>query len=174
MKITKVLKIGFFAVLTQSCNDAVNSEFSKFAELETPTKDYSIYLKDGQFEMLETKFVSYDQIITQDINSGKYNIEGNKIVMTDKIDNSKFVFEIVNDEEIKPLKTTNPKLIENFYAIKTFHDNKMPEVFGSRDSLGRKNSLWLYFNNKGKVINQRLYKNGKLLKDNYKSDIKIP
>ena len=171
---TKVLQIVFFAILTQSCTKPVISKFSKFSKLETPARDYSIYLKDGQFEMLETKFVSYDQIVTQDINSGKYKIEENKIVMTDKMDNSKFVFEIVNDEEIKPIKTSNPKLIENFYAIKTFHDNKMPKVIGSRDSLGRKNALWLYFNVKGKVVNQRLYKNGKLIKDNYKSDIKIP
>lgn len=125
---TKVLQIVFFAILTQSCTKPVISKFSKFSELQTPARDCSIYLKDGQFEMLETKFVSYDQIVTQDINSGKYKIEGNKIVMTDKMDNSKFVFEIVNYEEIKPIKTSNPKLIENFYAIKTFNDNKMPKV----------------------------------------------
>ncbi|PTT38932.1 hypothetical protein DBR28_07905, partial [Chryseobacterium sp. HMWF028] len=103
---------------------------------------------------------------------GKYEISGDELILKSNQE-KKYIFKIGKDAELIPEKMYSLKDLKGLYPIQILHNNKMPKEMGRLDSLGRKNALWLYFNEKGKVINQRLYKNGELMKDNYKSDIII-
>ncbi|WP_213280043.1 hypothetical protein [Chryseobacterium indologenes] len=147
-----------------------DKEYPKYVELESGGGEYSLYIKNGTFEFLKTKLISYDQILTAPFSEGKYEISGDELILrSDK--GKKYIFKIGNEAELIPEKMDSLKELKGLYPIQILHDNKMPKEMGRLDSLGRKNALWLYFNEKGKVINQRLYKNGELVKDNYKSDI---
>ncbi|MGV2450064.1 UNVERIFIED_CONTAM: hypothetical protein POZ17_09385 [Ralstonia mannitolilytica] len=169
MKIKTIsLSIIFFTII--SCKK--DKEYPKYVELESRNGSYSLFIKDGNFEFLKTEFVSYEHIVTAPFSEGKYKISGDELILnSDK--GKKYIFKIGNDSELIPAKMDSLKDLKGLYPVQILHNNKMPKEMGRLDSLGRKNALWLYFNEKGKVVNQRLYKNGELVKDHYKSDIVI-
>ncbi|WP_414844979.1 hypothetical protein [Chryseobacterium sp. IT-36CA2] len=169
MKI-KTISLSIIFISFISCKK--DKEYPKYVELESGNGTYSLYIKDGTFEFLKTEHVSYDQIVTATFSEGKYKISGDELIL-DSDKGKKYIFKIGNESELIPEKIDSLKDLKGLYPIQIFHSNKMPKEMGRLDSLGRKNALWLYFNEKGKIINQRLYKNGELVKDNYKSDIVI-
>ncbi|WP_431610300.1 hypothetical protein [Chryseobacterium sp. 'Rf worker isolate 10'] len=162
------LSIIFFVII--SCKK--DKEYPKYVELESGNGTYSLYVKDGTFEFLKTEHISYDQIVTAPFSEGKYKISGDELILKSN-QGKKYIFKIGNESELIPGKMDSLKDLKGLYPVQILHNNKMPREIGRLDSLGRKNALWLYFNEKGKVINQRLYKNGELVKDHYKSDIVI-
>lgn len=162
------LSIIFFVVI--SCKK--DKEYPKYVELESGNGTYSLYVKDGTFEFLKTEHISYDQIVTAPFSEGKYKISGDELILKSN-QGKKYIFKIGNESELIPEKMDSLKDLKGLYPVQILHNNKMPREIGRLDSLGRKNALWLYFNEKGKIINQRLYKNGELVKDHYKSDIVI-
>ncbi|WP_137904674.1 hypothetical protein [Chryseobacterium sp. 2VB] len=166
MKIKTIsLSIIFFTII--SCKK--DKEYPKYVELESGNGSYSLFIKDGNFEFLKTELVSYDHMVTAPFSEGKYKISGDELILnSDK--GKKYIFKIGNDSELIPEEVDS---LKGLYPVQILHNNKMPKEMGRLDSLGRKNALWLYFNEKGKVVNQRLYKNGELVKDHYKSDIII-
>jgi len=166
----KIKTISLLIILFTIISCKKDKEYPKYVELESGGGEYSLYIKNGTFEFLKTKLISYDQILTAPFSEGKYEISGDELILrSDK--GKKYIFKIGNEAELIPEKMDSLKELKGLYPIQILHDNKMPKEMGRLDSLGRKNALWLYFNEKGKVINQRLYKNGELVKDNYKSDI---
>lgn len=168
----KIKTISLFVLLFAVISCKKDKEYPKYAELQSGGGEYSLYIKNGNFEFLKTELISYDQISTAPFSEGKYEISGDEIILrSDK--GKKYTFKIGNEAELIPEKMDSLKDLKGLYPVQILHNNKMPKEMGRLDSLGRKNALWLYFNEKGKVINQRLYKNGELLKDNYKSDIII-
>jgi hypothetical protein len=169
MKI-KIISLSIVLVSIISCKK--DKEYPKYVELESGNGEYSLYIKNGTFEFLKTEQVSYDQIITAPFSDGKYEVSGDELILKSGKGNQ-YIFKIGNDSELIPKKMDSLKDLKGLFPVQILHNNKMPKEMGRLDSLGRKNALWLYFNEKGKVINQRLYKNGELLKDNYKSDIVI-
>lgn len=162
------LSIIFFVVI--SCKK--DKEYPKYVELESGNGTYSLYVKDGTFEFLKTEHISYDQIVTAPFSEGKYKISGDELILKSN-QGKKYIFKIGNESELIPEKMDSLKDLKGLYPVQILHNNKMPREIGRLDSLGRKNALWLYFNEKGKIINQRLYKNSELVKDHYKSDIVI-
>lgn len=162
------LSIIFFVVI--SCKK--DKEYPKYVELESGNGTYSLYVKDGTFEFLKTEHISYDQIVTAPFSEGKYKISDDELILKSN-QGKKYIFKIGNESELIPEKMDSLKDLKGLYPVQILHNNKMPREIGRLDSLGRKNALWLYFNEKGKIINQRLYKNGELVKDHYKSDIVI-
>jgi len=169
MKFKILIKIFAFIFIIISCKE--NSiEYPKFVELQSGNQDFSLYLKNNTFEFLKREFVSYDQIITSTFTKGNYTISKDKLILTSKTGKN-YIFEIGNELQLIPQKMDSIKNIKTLFPIKIFHDNMMPKSIGNRDSLGQKNSLWLYFDEKGKSTNQQLFKNGKLIKDKYKSNI---
>lgn len=168
----KIKIICFFVLHFSVISCKKDKEYPKYVELESGNGSYSLYIRDGNFEFLKTELVSYDQILTAPFSEGKYKISGDELILnSDK--GKKYIFKIGNDSELIPEKVDFLKDLKELYPVKILHNNKMPKEMGRLDSLGRKNALWLYFNEKGKVVNQRLYKNGELVKDRYKSDIII-
>ncbi|MDH5032553.1 hypothetical protein [Chryseobacterium cucumeris] len=168
----KIKIICFFVLHFSVISCKKDKEYPKYVELESGNGSYSLYIRDGNFEFLKTELVSYDQILTAPFSEGKYKISGDELILnSDK--GKKYIFKIGNDSELIPEKVDFLKDLKELYPVKILHNNKMPKEMGRLDSLGRKNALWLYFNEKGKVVNQRLYKNGELVKDHYKSDIII-
>lgn len=168
----KIKIICFFVLHFSVISCKKDKEYPKYVELESGNGSYSLYIKDGNFEFLKTELVSYDQILTAPFSEGKYKISGDELILnSDK--GKKYIFKIGNDSELIPEKVDFLKDLKGLYPVKILHNNKMPKEMERLDSLGRKNALWLYFNEKGKVVNQRLYKNGELVKDHYKSDIII-
>ncbi|WP_343659034.1 hypothetical protein [Chryseobacterium sp.] len=169
MKI-KIIGLSVLVFSVISCKK--DKEYPKYAELESGNGSYTLFIKNGIFEFLKTERISYDQIVTAPFSEGKYEISGNEIILkSDK--GKKYTFKIGNDAELIPDKMDSLKDLKGLYPVQILHNNKIPKEMGRLDSLGRKNALWLYFNEKGKVVNQRLYKNGELVKDHYKSDIVI-
>ncbi|WP_454045191.1 hypothetical protein [Chryseobacterium sp. Marseille-Q8038] len=169
MKIKTIsLSIIFLSII--SCKK--DKEYPKYVELQSGGGVYSLYIKDGTFEFLKTEHISYDQISTAPFSEGKYEISGDELILNSN-KGKKYTFKIGNEAELIPEKLDSLKDLQGLFPIQILHHNKMPKEMGRLDSLGRKNALWLYFNEKGKIINQRLYKNGELIKDNYKSDIII-
>lgn len=169
MKIKTIsLSIIFFAVI--SCKK--DKEYPKYVELESGNSSYSLFIKNGTFEFLKTEQISYDQISTAPFSEGKYEISGDEMILKSN-HGKKYIFKIGKDAELIPEKMDSLKDLTGLFPVQILHNNKMPKEMGRLDSLGRKNALWLYFNEKGKIINQRLYKNGELLKDHYQSNIII-
>ncbi|PXW16276.1 MULTISPECIES: hypothetical protein [Chryseobacterium] len=168
----KIKTISLLILLLSVISCKKDKEYPKYAELESGNGTYSLYIKDGTFEFLKTEHISYDQIVTAPFSEGKYEISGDELILKSN-QRKKYIFKIGEESELIPEKMDSLKDLKGLFPIQILHNNKMPKEIGRIDSLGRKNALWLYFNEKGKVINQRLYKNGELVKDNYKSDIII-
>lgn len=166
----KIKTISLFIILFTILSCKKDKEYPKYVELQSGGGVYSLYIKNGTFEFLKTEYISYDQISTAPFSEGKYEISGDVLIFKSN-KGKKYTFKIGNEAELIPEKMDSLKDLKGLFPIQILHNNKMPKEMGRLDSLGRKNALWLYFNEKGKVINQRLYKNGELLKDNYKSDI---
>ncbi|MEJ5049644.1 hypothetical protein WH221_07375 [Chryseobacterium culicis] len=168
----KIKSISLFVLFLSFLSCKKDKEYPKYVELKSGNGTYSLFIKDGTFEFLKTEFRSYDQIITASFTEGKYEVSGDELILKSN-NGKKYIFNIGNESELIPVKMDSLQDLKGLFPIQILHHNKMPKEMGRLDSLGRKNALWLYFNEKGKIINQRLYKSGELIKDNYKSDIII-
>ena len=145
-------------------------EFPVLIEMFSPKSNLSLDFKHGKFVLEKNEFTS-DQIFSTEITTGSYSKDGD--IMTLKGTNGKtYTLRIETEEILQPVHLDTLKQTSKFLAWTTYHSNGQIKQNGGWTENNEKDGVWTFYDENGKTINQKLYKRGKLVNDNFKYESK--
>lgn len=141
-------------------------EFPVLIEMFSPKSNLSLNFKHGKFVLDKCEFHS-DLVDCTEITVGAYSIVGD--IMTLKGANGKkYTLKIETEEILAPISFDTLKQSHKFLAWSTYHHNGQTKQNGGWTENNEKDGVWTFYDENGKIINEKLYKKGKLINDNFK------